>query len=220
MHFHIPKPLHGWREFAGEVGIIVLGVLIALSAEQVVEKQRMRAEVDELRASMRDELSNDRARWEVIHADYPCAMQTLAALDAWSRSAPANARITKMAGPSLWNAHVSSWEIARSSPAAAHIPLRERDTLADLYQALDRQQRTIAIAQDDFRHVRSLAETADEPENRRAMRLADAEARNSLAQIENNFEYLKDRFDQLGIKPDSRGLITRKPSVQCGEVRS
>lgn len=25
MHFHLPKPLHGWREFAGEVGIIVVG---------------------------------------------------------------------------------------------------------------------------------------------------------------------------------------------------
>jgi hypothetical protein len=37
MHFHLPKPLHGWREFGGEVGIIVLGVLIALGAEQIVE---------------------------------------------------------------------------------------------------------------------------------------------------------------------------------------
>ncbi len=26
MHFHLPKPLHGWREFVGEVGIIVVGV--------------------------------------------------------------------------------------------------------------------------------------------------------------------------------------------------
>ena len=32
MHFQVPKPLHGWREFAGEVGIIVVGVLIALAA--------------------------------------------------------------------------------------------------------------------------------------------------------------------------------------------
>jgi len=32
MHFHLPKPLHGWREFAGEVGIIVIGVLIVLGA--------------------------------------------------------------------------------------------------------------------------------------------------------------------------------------------
>jgi len=37
MHFHLPKPLHGWREFVGEVGIIVIGVLIALGAGQVVE---------------------------------------------------------------------------------------------------------------------------------------------------------------------------------------
>ena len=28
------KPLHGWRTFWGEVGIIVLGVLIALGAQQ------------------------------------------------------------------------------------------------------------------------------------------------------------------------------------------
>lgn len=27
MDFHLPKPLHGWREFVGEVAIIVLGVL-------------------------------------------------------------------------------------------------------------------------------------------------------------------------------------------------
>lgn len=37
MHFHLPKPLHGWRSFIGEISIIVLGVLIALGAQQVVE---------------------------------------------------------------------------------------------------------------------------------------------------------------------------------------
>jgi hypothetical protein len=39
MHFHMPKPIHGWRQFFGEVGIIVVGVLIALSAEQIVEER-------------------------------------------------------------------------------------------------------------------------------------------------------------------------------------
>ena len=37
MHVRLPKPLHGWRAFAGEVGIIVLGVLIALGFGQLVE---------------------------------------------------------------------------------------------------------------------------------------------------------------------------------------
>ena len=33
MKLLVPKPLHGWRQFAGEVEIIVIGVLIALGAE-------------------------------------------------------------------------------------------------------------------------------------------------------------------------------------------
>jgi hypothetical protein len=38
MHVHLPKPLHGWRAFVGEVAIIVLGVLIALFFEEVVQR--------------------------------------------------------------------------------------------------------------------------------------------------------------------------------------
>jgi len=56
MHFHLPKPLHSWREFAGEVGIIVVGVLIALGAEQLVEEwrwhERVRISLDSLSEQM------------------------------------------------------------------------------------------------------------------------------------------------------------------------
>ena len=56
MHFHLPKPLHGWRELAGEVGIIVVGVLIALGFEQVAESIHDRRLADETRASIKQEL--------------------------------------------------------------------------------------------------------------------------------------------------------------------
>jgi hypothetical protein len=59
MHFHLPKPLHGWREFGGEVGIIVVGVLIALAAEQVVEDRHWSDRVREAEASMIKELGED-----------------------------------------------------------------------------------------------------------------------------------------------------------------
>ena len=61
MHVHLPKPLHGWREFAGEVGIIVLGVLIALAAEATVENWQWRHKVDVVRKSLMGELGNDRS---------------------------------------------------------------------------------------------------------------------------------------------------------------
>ncbi len=61
MHVHLPKPMHGWREFVGEVGIIVIGVLIALAAEQLVEAWHWRGEVhetdDRMRADMGDDLT-------------------------------------------------------------------------------------------------------------------------------------------------------------------
>jgi len=49
MQFHVPKPLHGWREFAGEVGIIVLGVLIALGFGQLAQAFHDRASANEAR---------------------------------------------------------------------------------------------------------------------------------------------------------------------------
>jgi hypothetical protein len=74
MHFHLPKPLHGWREFFGEVGIIVVGVLIALSAEQVVEAIHWQKEVSEFRQAEDAELANNLAafRYRLLQDHASC----------------------------------------------------------------------------------------------------------------------------------------------------
>lgn len=59
MHVHLPKPLHGWREFIGEVGIVFLGVLIALGAEQLIESWHWRHKVREVRANLVTEMRDD-----------------------------------------------------------------------------------------------------------------------------------------------------------------
>jgi hypothetical protein len=58
MHFHVPKPLHGWRQFIGEVAIIFLGVLIALGAEQAVQSIEWRDKVGAAVADMNNELGS------------------------------------------------------------------------------------------------------------------------------------------------------------------
>jgi hypothetical protein len=52
MEIHKPKPFHGWRELLKEFGIIVLGVLTALAAEQAVEWLHWRNLVDEGRRDL------------------------------------------------------------------------------------------------------------------------------------------------------------------------
>ena len=59
MDIHKPKPWGGWPELLKEIGTIVIGVLIALGAEQAVEWAHWRVEVHNGREHLRDEISFD-----------------------------------------------------------------------------------------------------------------------------------------------------------------
>jgi len=80
MHFHLPKPLHGWREFAGEVGIIVIGVLIALGFEQVVQSIHDRLVADQARDAVRAEVRENLWWLEFRDGYEPCIDGMLAEL--------------------------------------------------------------------------------------------------------------------------------------------
>ena len=45
MEIHKPKPVHGWRELLSEIVVIVIGVSIALAAEQLIETLHWREQV-------------------------------------------------------------------------------------------------------------------------------------------------------------------------------
>src|SRR5690348_15899907 len=72
MHLHLPKPMHDWREFAGEVGIIVLGVLIALGFEQVVEELSWHEKTREAVRDLRSESENNFALMAERATVQPC----------------------------------------------------------------------------------------------------------------------------------------------------
>lgn len=203
MHFHLPKPLHGWREFAGEVGIIVLGVLIALAAEQVVQSIVSRRDATELRHSMIDELAMDRARWEANNHDVPCALKQLDEISTWA-ARPGSDTLDRFKPPALWTMHDSAWQIARSSPTMAALPLKDRDALADLYFVIEVQEKIVEKAQGSINRIDALAKTADRPQSRDALREAAIETQRMLKPINDNFT--EERFDRLGVRSDIRTL--------------
>ena len=79
MHIHLPKPLHGWREFAGEVGIIVIGVLLALGAEQAIEALHHRAQVREMADDLHAQSIENR---RPVEADILGLLQSQKGIDA------------------------------------------------------------------------------------------------------------------------------------------
>jgi len=80
MHFHLPKPLHGWRAFAGEVGIIVVGVLIALAFGQVVQSIHDRSVAEQARDAIRAEVRENLWWLEFRDSYEPCIDGMLAQL--------------------------------------------------------------------------------------------------------------------------------------------
>jgi hypothetical protein len=216
MHFRLPKPLHGWREFAGEVGIIVVGVLIALAAEQVVQMIHEREDVSQLRSALSGELADDRARWEDMRTADACVAQRLDALDRWLANAPTGARLDSTYPILLWNMHSSAWDIAKTSPAAARIPLDQRLTYASLYGAIDNWRDLLREEGSNAQVLGALFATANQAENRRQIPFHLAKARIYLRRRQANYPYFFSRFDELGIHPDASKLtIAHDPHALC-----
>jgi hypothetical protein len=74
--------LHGWREFAGEVGIIVIGVLIALAAEQVVETLHWRHVAEAGRESVAEEIESEYFSASEMAIAQPCIDRQLQLIEA------------------------------------------------------------------------------------------------------------------------------------------
>ena len=72
MHVHPPKPLHGWKEFANEIFVIVIGVLIALGFEQVVEDLHWQHKVREGEELLQSEAQRNLAMSLQAYVVAPC----------------------------------------------------------------------------------------------------------------------------------------------------
>lgn len=149
MEIHKPKPVHGWREFLTEIGIIVLGVLIALAAEQAVEALHWRDKVEQGRGAIRQELEGSAYFAQERIALKPCLEHRLDQLEAslatsgakwqgepWARLGGHPDEGAAYSTPIReWNAEV--WRSLVADGTAAHLPRDEMLRLTAIYQYVD-----------------------------------------------------------------------------------
>jgi hypothetical protein len=135
MHVHMPKPLHGWREFAGEIGIIVVGVLIALAAEQAVETRHYRGVLADYRAALHEEIAHNIATYSYRMVQDRCAAARTDELQHWLdgwRSGH-GARVQGPIGiPQSLMVFNGVWG-SRSEEIASRMPLAEQLAYSKLY---------------------------------------------------------------------------------------
>ena len=221
MHFHLPKPLHGWREFAGEVGIIVIGVLIALAAEQLIENWHWRSEVAEADHRMREDLGRNLVNAYERFAIEPCLRPRLSELrdellmdrQIWpgSRAFFAN-DVYKSGFPSVYRTpsrtwDEPSWRTALSGEVLVHFNPDRAQQFASLFSLVDLLERNQAEEMDTAVTLGDLAFAGPiSPADRRANLKAVAKLDALDARILFEARSLLQDARKAGIRPEPTSL--------------
>jgi len=159
MQIHLPKPLHGWRAFAGEVGVIVLGVLIALAAQQVAEEIHQRSEARSARESIQNELATYMSRAESRRAMRDCVGRRLDEIQALLDSAGPGGSIKtpKWVGrPQIWTLLTVRWDAESHSGRAALLPAAELADFGTMYDWMRNTYDSMLVEQGDWARLRTL----------------------------------------------------------------
>jgi hypothetical protein len=161
MLFHLPKPLHGWRAFAGEVGIIVLGVLIALGFEQFVSALQWRRETQAARGALLEDVADNLEEASSRQAQQKCIDRRLTQLATLFRQHSAGQPIAvrgAIARPLFYTASRASWQIALSSQAVAHMPLSEKLRFGRAFSAYENMDQVLSREQEAWLRLGTLNE--------------------------------------------------------------
>ena len=181
MHFHLPKPLHGWRQFVGEVAIIVLGVLIALSAEQLVENWHWSQKLNASKDAMRTELLFDDGP-EVYHraAVHDCLQQKLRQIRSAIEARQSRAEIVRLTDGydlRIMSFDTIAHDAASQSDVLDHMNPDSVKTYTDAYAMMPYMERTNAREADSVAQLRAYARSGGRlNEDERARILAAVES--------------------------------------------
>ena len=208
MHVHLPKPLHGWRAFVGEVAIIVLGVLVALGAEQAVQSLEWREKVDAAVADMNNELgSGDGPEAYERIAIHECVATHLdalrAAVEAGDRKASRKLIDQFWVPNRTWDSLAR--DAANTADIAAHMPHQRMLQYRIAYEMVPDMQRLAEKELGDLGHLRGLPASGGQ--------LTIDEKLSEIAAIEAM------RLDNDTFARESRFLLLRLKMMRIGLTR-
>jgi hypothetical protein len=159
MHIHVPKPLHGWRAFAGEVGIIVLGVLIAIAFGQVVEAAHWRSQVSDARSALSRDMAQSNRAFAYRVAAHDCVARRLDRISEIIEESAQHRAPTRVGDvfPDIGNAlFKNAWETSRADQVLPHFDRKSLRLYGSYYVQLDNIGAFMMRENDDWGVLRVL----------------------------------------------------------------
>jgi hypothetical protein len=186
MEIHKPKPVHNWRELLTEIGVVVLGVSIALAGEQTVEWLRWRTQVAEAREIIGAELAHSTEGAIIRLRSEPCVERRLDELAQILDTASKSGSLPPVGDiglppRNLWTS--GAWESVVASQTATHFPRQQLADISLTYKGIEMIGQSYSRETDDWRDLYTIVgpgrhlDPASEAELRNAISRARASSR-------------------------------------------
>jgi hypothetical protein len=161
-----PRKIRNWSDFLKEVGTIVLGVIIALTAGQIVDDWNWHKEVSIVEDSLNDEISASLFAAQERIKITDCQRRTLDALDDLADASGGTLviRNTPVSRNRVWGS--AAWDAAVASGAIAHMPHDTRNaysvlfSFVHLFRDLNLRQQELWASVNAYRRPRPFTETS------------------------------------------------------------
>jgi hypothetical protein len=208
--------IEGWRVFIGEVGTILIGVLLALGAQEFVQSLHWKREVRETREALNGELSRDLAVFDYATGEISCINDRAEEIRKWAESFRIGKPLQlkhEIVPPPGFMVRTEAWEII-DGEIASRIPLQSRLNYAGLYSSLRTFNRVKEDTGKDWDTIIEFdgSSTIHEADIRRIVQAT--KNLQGTASILPAFKTTIDRHArELGLKPDPNLLKTANPII-------
>jgi len=140
VEIHKLKPIHSWRDFLKELGTIVLGIIIAISLEYLVESWHWDNEVKAARQAIRAEIAANNENILAFRvALAPCVDRQIAETDRNLATMEAGLDppgFTSFNLPAVTLVKDGDWQAERASQVLTHFPRAELALMSGYYVQL------------------------------------------------------------------------------------
>ena len=181
MEIHKPKPVHNWREFLSEVGVVVLGICIALAGEQIIEELHWRSQVRAAREVITSEMTYNLVGAIARIRSLGCAEQRLDTLSSILDQAARMGSLPPVGdigGPVRHSWSSGAWESVVASQTATHFPPEQLAALSSLYKRVQRGEEFATRELEAWSHLYAMVgpgrrlDPASEAQLRQALSIA------------------------------------------------
>lgn len=140
MRLPLLEPPSGWRGFLADVAVVLIGVILALIAQEFAESMQWQRNVAGQRAALRAMAQDNLKVIAFRRFQEPCVQRRLGEIETIFRlhhdNQPIRLRV-KIGLPYKWGSDRSAWNIALSDASLSHMPLDERRRFGNAVDVYD-----------------------------------------------------------------------------------